>query len=150
MRLVLAALIVALIVALAATASASDVSWIFLPGYYTHRDGHRVAQYEPEKPSYVTVDPTYQQSGYHHQSFGDGANRYDIYESWGDPSHKASDDYYRYRDRDYYGNELYHEPYRPYPPYPPYPPQPYYGAPPYVPETWRTPVQGTTHQPREI
>ena len=64
--------IAALIVALAATASASDVSWIFLPGYYTHRDGHRVAQYEPEKPSYVTVDPTYQQSGYHHQSFGCG------------------------------------------------------------------------------
>jgi len=127
---------------------ASDVSWIFLPGYYTHRDGHRVAQYEPEKPSYVRTDPTYQESGYHHQSFGDGANRYDIYESWGDPSHQASDDYYRYRDRDYYGKERYHEPH--YSPYPPYPPQPYYGTPSQLPETWRTPVQGPPSQPTEL
>jgi hypothetical protein len=130
-------------VCVAAQTYASDVSWIFLPGYYTHRDGHRVAQYEPEKPSYVTVDPTYQQSGYHHQSFGDGANRYDIYESWGDPSHRATDDYYRYRDRDYYGNERYHP--RPYPPYPPY-----YGTSPQLPETWRTPVQGPASQPTEL
>ena len=52
-------------------AQASDVSWIFRPGYYTHSPvtGQRVAQYEPERPSIVPTDPTYQESGYRHQLY---------------------------------------------------------------------------------
>ena len=55
---------------LAPVAQASDVSWIFRPGYYTHSPatGQRVAQYEPERPSIVPTDPTYQESGYRHQT----------------------------------------------------------------------------------
>ena len=76
-------LVLLFLLCLTGSAAASDVSWIFLPGYYTHKDGHRVAQYEQPKPSYVTVDPTYQESGYRHQSFGCGGDTYDIYQSWG-------------------------------------------------------------------
>ena len=66
-------------------AQASDVSWIFRPGYYTHSPvtGQRVAQYEPERPSIVPTDPTYQESGYRHQIIQAGNDRLNIVQTWG-------------------------------------------------------------------
>ncbi len=123
MRLALAAFIVAL----AATASASDVSWIFLPGYYTHRDGVRVTQYEQPKPSYVTTDPTYQESGSRHQSYGCGGNTLDIYQTWGNPP--------AYYPRPYYSITNPSEHYAPAVDFP---------------QGWRTPIQGPPNKPRNI
>jgi len=67
------------------TAEASDASWIFRPGYYTHSSvtGQRVAQYEPEQPSIVPTDPTYQESGYRHQLYVAGNDRLNIVQTWG-------------------------------------------------------------------
>ncbi len=64
---------------------ASDVSWIFRPGYYTHspETGERVAQYEPERPSIVPSDPTYQESGYRHQVYQNGADVLNLVQTWG-------------------------------------------------------------------
>lgn len=64
---------------------ASDVSWAFLPGYYTHSPvtGERVAQYEPERPSLVPTDPTYQESGYRHQVIHAGDDWLNIVQTWG-------------------------------------------------------------------
>ena len=58
---------------------------MFQPGYYTHSPitGKRVAQYEPEKPSYVTVDPTYQESGYRHQVIQNGTEWLNLVQTWG-------------------------------------------------------------------
>jgi len=66
-------------------AQASDVSWIFRPAYYTHSSvtGQRVAQYEPEQPSIVPSDPTYQESGYRHQLYLVGNDRVNIVQTWG-------------------------------------------------------------------
>ncbi|MEI8372385.1 MAG: hypothetical protein WCJ35_06055 [Planctomycetota bacterium] len=66
-------------------AQASDVSWIFRPGYYTHSPvtGQRVAQYEPERPSIVPNDPTYQESGYRHQLIQLGADHLNLVQTWG-------------------------------------------------------------------
>ncbi len=66
-------------------AQASDVSWIFHPGYYTHSpvNGQRVAQYEPERPSVVPVDPTYQESGYRHQLVQVGTDWLNLVQTWG-------------------------------------------------------------------
>ena len=70
---------------LAPVAQASDVSWIFHPGYYTHSPvtGQRVAQYEPERPSIVPVDPTYQESGYRHQLVQVGTDWLNLVQTWG-------------------------------------------------------------------
>jgi len=67
-------------------AQASDVSWIFRPGYYTHSPvtGQRVAQYEPERPSIVPTDPSYQESGYRHQLIQLGADRLNLVQTWGE------------------------------------------------------------------
>ena len=69
----------------ASTALASDVSWIFRPGYYTHSPvtGQRVAQYEPEKLSIVPTDPTYQESGYRHQLVQVGTDWLNLVQTWG-------------------------------------------------------------------
>jgi hypothetical protein len=69
----------------ACTAQASDVSWMFQPGYYTHSPttGQRVAQYEPEKPAYATIDPTYQESGYRHELIQAGNEWVNIVQTWG-------------------------------------------------------------------
>jgi hypothetical protein len=66
-------------------AQASDVSWIFRPAYYTHSPvtGQRVAQYEPERPSIVPTDPTYQESGYRHQLIQAGDDHLNITQTWG-------------------------------------------------------------------
>ena len=66
-------------------AQASDVSWVFLPGYYTHspETGERVAQYEPERPSIVPTDPTYQESGYRHQIIQNGTDVLNLVQTWG-------------------------------------------------------------------
>ena len=68
-----------------ARAEASDVSWVFLPGYYTHSPltGQRVAQYEPERPSCVPIDPTYQESGYRHQTIHAGDEWLNLVQTWG-------------------------------------------------------------------
>ena len=68
-----------------AAAEASDVSWIFHPGYYTHSPitGQRVAQYEPERPSIVPTDPTYQESGYRHQLVQAGNDWLNLTQTWG-------------------------------------------------------------------
>jgi hypothetical protein len=68
-----------------AAAQASDVSWIFLPGYYTHSPvtGQRVAQYAPEQPSIVPTDPTYQESGYRHQLIQVGTEWLNLVQTWG-------------------------------------------------------------------
>jgi hypothetical protein len=70
---------------LAPAAQASDVSWIFLPGYYTHSPitGERVSQYQPEKPSLVPIDPTYQESGYRHQTYQIGTDNLNFVQTWG-------------------------------------------------------------------
>ncbi len=92
------ALIVAL---LAVPALASDVSWIFLPGYYTHdAHGQRIAQYQPEKPSYVTVDPSYQESGSRHQSIRAGNDCIETWQTWGTRPYYGS--YYGPYYRPYY------------------------------------------------
>lgn len=67
------------------TAAASEMSWMFQPGYYTHSPltGKRVAQYEPETPAYVSVDPTYQESGYRHETFQAGNDIVNIVQTWG-------------------------------------------------------------------
>jgi hypothetical protein len=74
-----------LVVFLASTAAASEVSWMFQPGYFTHSptSGQRVAQYEPEQPSYVNVDPTYQESGYRHQLIYVGTDVLNLVQTWG-------------------------------------------------------------------
>ena len=47
---------------------ASESSWMFQAGSTPFDDDRpRVAQYEPERPSYVSVDPKYQESGYRHE-----------------------------------------------------------------------------------
>jgi hypothetical protein len=51
--------LILILLALTSTAAASDVSWVFQPGYYTHRCGDRVAQYQPEKPSLIPIRPDY-------------------------------------------------------------------------------------------
>ncbi len=58
---------------------------MFRPGYYTHspETGQRVAQYEPERPSYVSVDPTYQESGYRHELIQAGNDWLNIVQTWG-------------------------------------------------------------------
>jgi hypothetical protein len=68
-----------------AAAQASDASWIFHPGYYTHSPvtGQRVAQYEPERPSIVPIDPTYQESGYRHQLIQNGTDWLNLVQTWG-------------------------------------------------------------------
>ena len=70
---------------LAVSAQASDVSWIFGPGYYTHSPvtGERVAQYQPPQPSIVPADPTYQESGYRHVLIQAGNDRLNIVQTWG-------------------------------------------------------------------
>jgi hypothetical protein len=70
---------------LTSAATASEMSWMFQPGYYTHSPvtGKRVAQYEPEKPSYVVVDPTYQESGYRHQLIQNGTEWLNLVQTWG-------------------------------------------------------------------
>jgi hypothetical protein len=65
----------ALAVALAAAGSACAAraeSWIFRASYYSHdpATGNRVNQFAPEKPAYVRVDPTYQESVYRHSRSG--------------------------------------------------------------------------------
>ena len=67
------------------TAAASEASWMFRPGYYTHSPttGKRVAQYEPDRPSYVSVDPTYQESGYRHELIQAGNDIVNIVQTWG-------------------------------------------------------------------
>ena len=74
-----------LTILVAATAHASDVSWMFQPGYYTHSPvtGERVAQYEPERPSYVVFDPTYQESGYRHELVYAGNDILNVVQTWG-------------------------------------------------------------------
>jgi hypothetical protein len=66
-------------------AEASDVSWMFRPGYYTHspETGQRVAQYEPERPSIIPTDPTYQESGYRHQVIQLGTDYLNLVQTWG-------------------------------------------------------------------
>ena len=66
-------------------AQASDVSWVFRPGYYTHSPvtGERVAQYEPERPSIVPTDPTYEESGYRHTVIQSGNDRLNLVQTWG-------------------------------------------------------------------
>ena len=56
------------------------------PGYYTHSPvtGQRVAQYEPEQPSIVPVDPTYQESGYRHQLIQLGTDNLNLVQTWGE------------------------------------------------------------------
>ncbi len=70
---------------LTSVAAASETSWMFQQGYYTHSPitGKRVAQYEPEKPSYVTIDPTYQESGYRHQLIQNGTDWLNLVQTWG-------------------------------------------------------------------
>jgi hypothetical protein len=70
---------------LTSAATASESSWMFQPGYYTHSPvtGKRVAQYEPENPSYVVVDPTYQESGYRHQLIQNGTEWLNVIQTWG-------------------------------------------------------------------
>jgi hypothetical protein len=70
---------------IAPAAKASDVSWMFRPGYYTHSPvtGERVAQYEPERPSIIPTDPTYQESGYRHQVIQLGTDNLNIVQTWG-------------------------------------------------------------------
>jgi hypothetical protein len=74
-----------LIIFVVPAAPASDVSWVFGPGYYTHSPvtGQRVAQYEPERPSIVPTDPTYQESGYRHQVIEAGNDRLNLVQTWG-------------------------------------------------------------------
>ena len=66
-------------------AQASDVSWVFRPGYYTHSPltGQRVAQYEPERPSIVPTDPTYQESAYRHELIQSGNDWLNLVQTWG-------------------------------------------------------------------
>jgi len=66
-------------------AQASDVSWIFRPGFYTHSPvtGQRVTQYEPPAPSIVPTDPTYQESGYRHQLIQQGTEWLNLVQTWG-------------------------------------------------------------------
>jgi hypothetical protein len=70
---------------IAPAAQASDVSWMFRPGYYTHSPvtGERVAQYEPERPSIIPTDPTYQESGYRHQVIQLDTDHLNIVQTWG-------------------------------------------------------------------
>jgi hypothetical protein len=58
---------------------------MFQPGRYTHspETGKRVAQYEPDRPSYVNVDPTYQESGYRHQLIQNGTEWLNLVQTWG-------------------------------------------------------------------
>ncbi len=74
----------ALILFLVSAAGGSEVSWMFRPGYYTHSPitGKRVAQFEPDTPSYVSYDPTYQESGYRHQTIQAGNEWVNIVQTW--------------------------------------------------------------------
>jgi hypothetical protein len=64
---------------------ASEAAWMFRPGFYTHSpsDGRRVAQYQPERPALVPIDPTYQESGYRHQFVQNGFERLNLIQTWG-------------------------------------------------------------------
>ena len=66
-------------------AGASENSWMFLPGFYTHspETGKRVAQYQPEAPAYLRCDPTYQESGYRHQVLEFNGDVSNIVQTWG-------------------------------------------------------------------
>jgi hypothetical protein len=79
------AITLALTLFLVSAAGASEVSWMFRPGYYTHSPvtGKRVAQYEPDCPSYVSYDPTYQESGYRHETIQAGNEWVNIVQTWG-------------------------------------------------------------------
>jgi hypothetical protein len=70
-------------------ARADESAWMFRPSYYSHSplSGERVAQYEPERPSLVRFDPTYQESGYVHSEStlraGDSAEHTHVVQTWG-------------------------------------------------------------------
>lgn len=70
---------------IADAACASDAAWMFLPAYYTHSPvtGERVAQYAPERPSLVPIDPTYQESGYRHQYVQGSTEILNLVQTWG-------------------------------------------------------------------
>jgi hypothetical protein len=73
----------------APTGAARAGSWVFEPSYYSHspETGERVVQYQPEMPSFVRVDPTYQESAYRHDQstvrVGNSADHLHVVQTWG-------------------------------------------------------------------
>ncbi len=82
------ALLALLLLAGSAPAQA-DTSWIFAPSRYSHdpATGQRVTQYAPPATPYLTSDPTYLRSGYHHSrtsfQFGNISDNLHVVETWG-------------------------------------------------------------------
>ena len=67
--------------------------WIFLPSYYTHRNGERVYQYSLPAPSYARGEAVYQ-GGYRHQYFQNGSDYMHLFEAWGQPPYYPPPCYY--------------------------------------------------------
>lgn len=82
-------LVLVIAAAFAPTFAQAETSWVFRASYYSHdpASGDRVAQFAPEKPPYVRIDPTYQQSAYRHNrtslQVGDNYDYLHIVETWG-------------------------------------------------------------------
>jgi hypothetical protein len=62
----------------------AHAEWIFLPSYYTHRNGERVCQYSLPAPSYARGEAVYE-GGYRHQYFQNGSDYMHVIEAWGWP-----------------------------------------------------------------
>lgn len=89
MRQHLAAAVFLSTLSIGATAPAES-SWIFQPSTYSHdpQSGERVTQYASPAPARVSVDPTYQRSGYIHnrttlRGIGGSIERRHYVETWG-------------------------------------------------------------------
>ncbi len=71
----------------------AQAEWIFLPSYYTHRNGERVYQYSLPAPSYARSETLYQ-GGYRHQYFQNGSDSMHLFEAWGQPPYYPPPCYY--------------------------------------------------------
>jgi hypothetical protein len=75
--------------ALTCTRPAAADGWLFRPSTFSHdADGNRVAQYQPERPTFFRFDDTYMESGYRHShiSIPGGDGSYDhlhVVQTWG-------------------------------------------------------------------
>jgi hypothetical protein len=71
----------------------AHAQWIFLPSYYTHRNGERVYQYSFPAPSYARGEAVYE-GGYRHQYFQNGSDSMHVIEAWGQPPYYPPPCYY--------------------------------------------------------
>jgi hypothetical protein len=62
--------------------TSAHAEWIFLPSYYTHRNGDRVYQYELPAPSYVRSEELHQ-GGYRDIFLHNGSDYTHVIETWG-------------------------------------------------------------------